>query len=75
MNAFIPIFAVGSGDEVSVDLCKLPDGVFPDPDSCEDFIRCQSGVPDVEPCPDSLLFNPLKLTCDFSKTGNCSERK
>jgi len=51
---------------------KCPgDGVFPDPESCANFVNCANGRGFVGSCSPGLLWNGETSECDFPEFVNC----
>ncbi|BFZ05448.1 hypothetical protein BsWGS_08487 [Bradybaena similaris] len=51
--------------------CPESSGLFAHPRNCRQFLFCAQFIPLVLTCPESLLYNPLTLTCDLSKNVQC----
>lgn len=60
-----------SGPEV-IDCNSLPDGYYPDPESCEKYFGCLSGKLLVRTCPFPLLFDSITLTCIQPTAAKCA---
>jgi len=45
--------------------CPSSDGNYPDPKSCLSYYTCSNGYPYIMYCPGGLVFNPIKLWCDW----------
>jgi hypothetical protein len=54
--------------------CEERAGLHPHPSDCSKFIICREGQVqiDVYACPESLLFDPVFLKCDFPQFVECS---
>jgi len=51
--------------------CPSSDGFFPDPDNCENFYQCSSGVANLKTCPAGLHFNAVTEVCDWPESAGC----
>ena len=53
-------------------------GLFPDPDNCQNFFRCERSDTGYHTfrrsCPPPLLFNNFYLYCDFGYKVDCGDR-
>ena len=53
-------------------LFKCPDdGHWPNPESCASYYHCANGRPYEGTCPAGLLWNGIKMECDFPENVNC----
>ena len=62
---------------VPEDFCedKDPEGLYPNPDNCAQYIQCPEGQgPVIKPCPPDLLWNIETEQCDYVKNVDCGER-
>ena len=50
----------------------LREGYYRDPDDCSKFYRCTESTQHYFSCPDGLLFNEDKLSCDFATSVDCN---
>ncbi|CDW54995.1 Acidic mammalian chitinase [Trichuris trichiura] len=50
------------------------DGLFPDPQSCNNFYQCAGGTAFKMQCPSGLMFNPKTSSCDYSSNVDCQEK-
>ncbi|OXA44573.1 putative endochitinase [Folsomia candida] len=57
---------------ISADCAKKPDGFYPDPDVCKAFFGCLAGKGSDYLCPKELLFDPVKLKCNFPHLVVCN---
>ncbi|KAK3722270.1 hypothetical protein QZH41_005183 [Actinostola sp. cb2023] len=61
-----------SSPDPSMFCLTLPDGLYPDPSSCNRFIHChQSGRTTFKRCPSWTLFNPAIKVCDWTRNVKC----
>jgi len=51
--------------------CPSSEGFFPDPDNCENFYQCSSGVANLKTCPAGLHFNATTEVCDWPESAGC----
>ena len=62
---------------VPPDFCedKDPEGLYANPDNCENYIQCPPGqCPVIMPCPACLLWNTETDQCDYPQNVDCGER-
>jgi hypothetical protein len=57
----------------SLDCKSLPDGEYPNPETCEGFCYCTHGRSVWTNCPSGLHFNPNKKVCDWPWDAGCDE--
>ncbi|XP_063702764.1 protein obstructor-E-like [Culicoides brevitarsis] len=61
--------------------CPSPDGVFADKHHCDLYFSCKSGVPELQECPNGLVFNASlpsdtkEYPCVHLKHIDCGRRK
>ena len=48
--------------------------VYPDPNSCSNFYKCDYGVPIMFECPEGLHFNPEIEACDWPANAGCEQQ-
>ncbi|GFY64134.1 putative chitinase 3 [Trichonephila inaurata madagascariensis] len=60
-----------SYDGGGTDPCQDKNGIIPNPEDCESYFICKNGTSDLIRCSDGLLFNKLKLTCDYDTSVDC----
>jgi len=53
--------------------CPLPDGRFPIPGSCTQFIECTNSQSVTLSCPPGLYFNTALTECDYPDNAACTE--
>ncbi|XP_075162092.1 uncharacterized protein LOC142234790 [Haematobia irritans] len=53
--------------------CNQPNGKPILGDTCQQFIVCDSGKPNVFNCPNNLHFNVMTGFCDFPQNANCDK--
>ncbi|GFU97811.1 uncharacterized protein TNCV_2532831 [Trichonephila clavipes] len=69
---FYELVAVASSyDGGGTDPCQDKNGIIPNPEDCESYFICKNGTSDFIRCSDGLLFNKLKLTCDYDTSVDC----
>lgn len=73
---FVLVLPVGSAQaerscHPSLDCRSLPDGEYPNPETCEAFCYCTHGRSVWTNCPSGLQFNPVKKVCDWPWDADC----
>ncbi|UYV70525.1 hypothetical protein LAZ67_7003416 [Cordylochernes scorpioides] len=65
----------GCGESTSTEspalICPEPNGLFPHPTHCSQFLHCSHGVPYVKDCPSDLHFNRASKVCDWQEQAGC----
>ena len=54
--------------------CPVPNGHFPDPDTCSVYYQCAGGVSHKYTCQTGLMYNSLTNQCDWEQSVDCSAR-
>lgn len=49
----------------------IPYYIISYPGSCEQYVQCINGVPNVMRCADDTLFNPESLRCELAENVEC----
>jgi len=57
-----------------LDCSHKPDGWYPDPYSCEKYWHCTGGTAQHLMCQDGLMYEPVKIQCDFPDRVRCDNR-
>jgi len=52
--------------------CPVPNGHFPDPDTCSVYYQCAGGVSHKYTCQTGLMYNSLTNQCDWEQSVDCS---
>ncbi len=84
MMRFLCLLALLVGSTRADFECET-EGIFPDPDACQNFIQCQRGDPGgdgeevsyikyVTACPQTELFAECDLVCEFEDDVDCGAR-
>ncbi|MFE0757138.1 carbohydrate-binding module family 14 protein [Inquilinus sp. NPDC058860] len=54
-----------------LDCTDLPNGEYPNPETCTAFCYCVWGESVWTDCPDGLFFNPELKVCDWPQNSGC----
>lgn len=72
--AFIALFHIGHGYRVSVGFECPYDGIFADPENCQDFYQCANSFPYHQSCPEGDFFDEDLKICNFEEEVDCGSR-
>ncbi|XP_022245745.1 uncharacterized protein LOC106462710 isoform X2 [Limulus polyphemus] len=56
-------------------LCPSPQGLFPHPHNCNQFLHCDHGNPHLGTCEDGLLFDRKLFVCNFENNVDCDVKE